>query len=43
MWTPLKKEEEIDIDAVQNEIEKLETELSNVQTEMSKLLQGIDR
>ena len=37
------EEEEIDIDAVQNEIEKLENELSQVRTEMGKLLQGIDR
>ena len=35
------EEEEIDIDAVQKDIEKLESELSEVRTEMSKLLQGL--
>ena len=37
------EEEEIDIDAVQYEIEKLENELGDVRREMSKLLQGINR
>ena len=37
------EEEEIDIDAVQNEIDKLENELSGVQTKMRELLKGIDR
>ena len=36
------EEAEIDIDAVQNEIEKLENELSQVRTEMGKLLKNIE-
>ena len=37
------EEEEIDIDAVQSEIETLENELSKVRIKMSQLLKGIDR
>ncbi|MBC6413961.1 MAG: type I restriction-modification system subunit M [Chromatiales bacterium] len=37
------EEEEIDIDAVQNEIDTMENELSAVRTKMRELLKGIDR